>query len=181
MAHGKMEGIHLFFILFLNSLTMNSIKFELVHLPRIVMMLKFWIRVTKLWPAFNNPSVRGLCYRFHYILIGPWFDSGETFFLNTLGAIERWGVLLRFFFRASGKSVVFLKKKSTIECWTARIPLISRRRVARRFVGGREIVRTCVLEFLKLVVQGCSVRWLYKIERYVRIRMQRTPLRGINS
>jgi hypothetical protein len=53
------------------------------------------------------------------------------------------------FFRASGELVVSLKKNvSTIERGTVRNQLVSRRRVARRFVGGREILRTCVLEFL---------------------------------
>jgi hypothetical protein len=68
--------------------------------------------ITKLCSLCKNPWVSGLCHRFHHILVGTSFDPVGTLLLNTLGAIERWGVLLRFFFRASGKPVVFFKEKN---------------------------------------------------------------------
>jgi hypothetical protein len=38
--------------------------------------------------------------------------TGGSLFLNTLGAIERWGVLLRFFLVPAGSSLFFLEEKN---------------------------------------------------------------------
>jgi hypothetical protein len=62
--------------------------------------------------ARNNLWSSGLRHEWHHILVVPWYDSFGSLLLNTLGAIERWGLLLRFFFRASGKLVVFFKEKN---------------------------------------------------------------------
>jgi hypothetical protein len=56
-----------------------------------------------------GPSV---CDKYHRLLVVAWFASNAFLFLNTLGAIERWGVLLSFFLRASGKPVVSFKEKN---------------------------------------------------------------------
>jgi hypothetical protein len=45
------------------------------------------------------------------LLVVSLFESGIPLSLNILGAIERWGELQRYFFRASGQLVVSLKKK----------------------------------------------------------------------
>jgi uncharacterized membrane protein YesL len=89
MARGQMEGIHLFLILSLNSLTMNYVKFELVHLPRIVIMLKFLIMIQNFIYAVIMFASFDCEKNHNYILVGPWFDSCGTLLLNTLGAIER--------------------------------------------------------------------------------------------
>jgi hypothetical protein len=102
MAHGQMEGIHLFFILFLNSLTMNYIKFELCHLPRSVIMLKYKRNLQNFVPRCNNPWVSGLQHRFHQM----------TSAFTHARSDRALGSALEIFFRASEKPVVFFKEKN---------------------------------------------------------------------